>query len=121
MFTNVSFETVATVIVTFAILAVIVERALYQIFDTKLWKKLEELLDDWAGGDFYDLKPWLSDVICIMLAWQLKLDMIQALYHPGAEAQPYSIILTGLFIAGGSTGVYKFFKRLRKVKEAAKI
>jgi len=27
-----------------------------------------------------------------------------------------SLIVTGLFLAGGSTGIYKFFKRARKLK-----
>ena len=30
-----------------------------------------------------------------------------------------SMVLTGLFLAGGSTGIYKFLKRARKIKEAA--
>ena len=29
------------------------------------------------------------------------------------------MVLTGLFLAGGSTGIYKFLKRARRIKDAA--
>jgi hypothetical protein len=102
--------------VVFAFLALIIERALYQIFDSKLWKKFEETINQQTGSDFLDLKPWISVAVSIWVVIQLKLDMIAQIYQK-AEPSLSTMILTGLFIAGGSTGIYKFFKRARKLKE----
>ena len=110
------WENFVAIIVAFAVLALIIERALYQIFDTKLWKKIEKSLDKQAGGDYFDLKPWISAIVSIVIVYRLNLDMVAMIY--GAD-RPHniSLIVTGLFLAGGSTGIYKFFKRARKLKE----
>ena len=113
------WENLVAVLFAYAVLALIIERALYQVFDTKLWQKIEEALDKQAGGDFLDLKPWISVVVSLAIVFKYKLDMIAIVY--GADsARIHSMIITGLFIAGGSTGIYKFFKRARKLKEAMK-
>lgn len=110
------WENFVAIIMAFAVLALIIERALYQIFDTKLWKKIEKSLDKQAGGDYFDLKPWISAIVSIVIVYRLNLDMVAMIY--GAD-RPHniSLIVTGLFLAGGSTGIYKFFKRARKLKE----
>ncbi|MFC1816815.1 hypothetical protein ACFL0M_12990 [Thermodesulfobacteriota bacterium] len=54
------WENFVAIIVAFAVLALIIERALYQIFDSKLWKKVERTLDQQVGGDYMDFKPWIS-------------------------------------------------------------
>jgi len=101
----------------FAILALPIERALYQIFHAKIWKWIEVNLDRQIGGDFLDLKPWISTAVSIAIVFQFNLDMIEAIFN-STEAHPLSMIVTGLFISGGSTGVYKFFKRARQIKDA---
>ncbi len=111
------WENFIAIIVAFAVLALIIERALYQIFDTKMWGKIEESLDTQVGGDYFDLKPWISAIVSIVVVYRLNLDMVAMIY--GAD-RPHniSLIVTGLFLAGGSTGIYKFFKRARKLKES---
>ena len=69
------------------------------------------------GGDFLDLKPWIATGISILVVYKYKLDMISTIYKSDSP-HIISLIITGLFVAGGSTGIYKFFKRMRKLKEA---
>ena len=110
------WENFVAIIMAFAVLALIIERALYQIFDTKLWKKIEKSLDRQAGGDYLDLKPWISVIVSIIIVYRLNLDMVAMIYEVN-HSHNISLIVTGLFLAGGSTGIYKFFKRARKLKE----
>ena len=51
------WENFVAIIAAFALLALIIERALYQIFDTKLWKKIEKLLilTDCVGTQLNDI------------------------------------------------------------------
>ncbi len=112
------WETFFEIIVAYAIAALVIERALYQVFDTKLWKWVEEKVNEAAGGDHADLKPWISVVVSVGVALKLDLDICAFMF--GRAPNPLTVLLTGLFIAGGSTGVYKFFKRARKLKEARK-
>ena len=113
----IAWEALLSTLVIFAFLALIIERALYQIFDSKLWQKFEEAINQQTGGDFLDLKPWIAAAVSIWVVIQLQLDMIAQIYQK-AKPSLSTMILTGLFISGGSTGIYKFFKRARKLKEA---
>ncbi len=111
------WENFVAIIIAFAFLALIIERALYQIFDTKLWKKIETSLDEQMGGDYADLKPWISVLVSLVIVYTLNLDMVAMIY--GAD-RPHnaSMVVTALFLSGGSTGIYKFFKRARVLKES---
>ena len=40
-------------------------------------------------------------------------------FHCYSDPDFLAMVLTGLFLAGGSTGIYKFLKRARKIKDAA--
>jgi len=113
------WENFVAIITAFAVLAMIIERALYQIFDTKLWKKVEQTMDKQVGGDYMDLKPWISVLVCLILVFRLKLDMVATIYKAD-RYHTISLVITGLFLAGGSTGIYKFFKRARELKESIK-
>ena len=112
------WENVLGVLLAFALLALTIERALYQIFDSKLWRLIEDKLDKQTGGDFLDLKPWISVAVSVTLAFRLNVDFI-AVVLERESAEFLSKILTGLFLAGGSTGIYKFLKRARQLKDAA--
>ena len=112
------WENLIGVLLAFALLALTIERALYQIFDSKLWGLIEEKLDEQAGGDFFDLKPWISVAISVTVTLRLEVDFI-AVVLEREEVDFLSMVLTGLFLAGGSTGIYKFLKRARKIKDAA--
>jgi len=112
------WENLVTIIVGIGILALIIERGLYQVFDSKLWKKVEEELDKQTGGDFMDLKPWISVIVSLLIVFTFKIDMI-AMIFKRPDPRSISLVITALFIAGGSTGIYKFLKRARELKEAA--
>ena len=112
------WENLVGVLLAFALLALTIERALYQIFDSKLWKLIEKTLDNQTGGDYLDLKPWISVVVSVTIAFRLRVDFIAVVLERENE-EFLSMILTGLFIAGGSTGIYKFLKRARQLKDAA--
>ena len=105
------------VLLTFALLALMIERALYQIFDSKLWELIEKKLDEQAGGNYMDLKPWISVAVSVTITFRLNVDFI-AVVLEREKADSLSMALTGLFLAGGSTGIYKFLKRARKIKDA---
>ena len=113
------WENLIGVLLAFALLALVIERALYQIFDSKLWRLLEKKLDEQAGGDYLDLKPWISAAISLAIAFRLQVDFI-AVVLERENAEFLSMVLTGLFLAGGSTGIYKFLKRARKIKDTVK-
>lgn len=111
------WENLLGVLLAFALLALTIERALYQVFDSRLWKFIEKRMDSQAGGDFMDLKPWISVAVSVAIAFRLEVDFIAVvLKRPDVEF--LSMVLTGLFLAGGSTGIYKFLKHARKIKEA---
>jgi hypothetical protein len=111
------WENLAAIIVAFAVLALIIERALYQIFDSRIWKKIEEWLNKQTGGDFLDLKPYIAAAVSIIIVFKYKLDMIAMIYKVDTP-HTISLVITGLFLSGGSTGIYKFFKRARELKDA---
>ena len=111
------WENLIGVLGMFTLLALAVERALYQIFDSKLWRRLEKYLEEQVGGDYLDLKPWISVIVSLVIAFQLKVDVIATILRKN-EPEILSMVLTGFFLAGGSTGIYKFLKRARKLKDA---
>ena len=111
------WENLIGILGMFTLLALAVERALYQIFDSKLWRQLEKYLEEQVGGDFLDLKPWISVIVSLVIAFQLKVDVIATILRKN-EPEILSMVLTGFFLAGGSTGIYKFLKRTRKLKDA---
>ncbi len=111
------WENLIGILGMFTLLALAVERALYQIFDSKLWRRLEKYLEEQVGGDYLDLKPWISVIVSLVIAFQLKVDVIATILRKN-EPEILSMVLTGFFLAGGSTGIYKFLKRARKLKDA---
>lgn len=113
------WENFVAIIIAFAVLALIIERALYQVFDTKLWKKVEQNLDKQVAGDYLDLKPWISAFVSLLVVFRLNLDMVAMIYNAD-RSHTISLVVTGLFLAGGSTGIYKFFKQAREIKDLAK-
>ena len=112
------WENLIGVLLAFALLALVIERALYQIFDSKVWGLIEKNLDEQAGGDYADLKPWISVAVSVTITLRLQVDFI-AVVLEREEVDFLSMVLTGLFLSGGSTGIYKFLKRARKIKDAA--
>ncbi|MBC9866630.1 MAG: hypothetical protein F7O42_01910 [Opitutae bacterium] len=110
------WENLIGILGMFTLLALAVERALYQIFDSKLWRRLEKYLEEQVGGDYLDLKPWISVIVSLVIAFQLKVDVIATILRKN-EPEILSMVLTGFFLAGGSTGIYKFLKRARKLKD----
>jgi len=104
----IAWEALLSTLVIFAFLALIIERALYQIFDSKLWQKFEEAINQQTGSDFLDLKPWIAAAVSILVVIQLQLDMIAQIYQK-VKPSLSTMILTGLFISGGSTAGFTNF------------
>ncbi|QTA88803.1 hypothetical protein [Desulfonema magnum] len=111
------WENFIAVLLGFSVLSLIIERALYQIFDSKVWGFVEKRLDKQVGEDFLDIKPWIASLLSIAIVFKLDLDIIAMIFNM-REPSFISMVVTGLFIAGGSTGIFKFFKRARKLKQA---
>ena len=112
-----SYENLMIWLIGFTIVSLMVERALYQVFQTKLWKHAETKFNSLLGGDYADLKPWVSIAICVYIAFSLKLDLPAFLFKQKPEM--VRIVLTGLLLSGGSTALMWIFKRARAVKDAA--
>ena len=66
-----------------------------------------------------DLKPWISVLVSSVVVFRLNPDIVAMIYNAD-RSHTISLVVTGLFLAGGSTGIYKFFKRSRELKEAMK-
>lgn len=99
----------------FLVLAIILERSLYQVFHTKLYGKAEIQIDDFFGGDFVDLKPWISIAVCIGVVFLLDLDMLALMFSRASH--PFTLIITGLFISGGATAFYHVFRQIKEAKK----
>jgi hypothetical protein len=112
-----SYENLFIWMMGFVILSLMVERGLYQVYQTKAWKKAEEKFNDLMGGDYADLKPWVSIAVCVYIAYSLKLDLPAFLFKQKPEI--VRIVLTGLLLSGGSTALMWIFKRAGAIKAAA--
>ncbi len=117
--TTFSYENLMIWITAFVILSLMIERALYQVFQTKLWKHAEKKLDDFMGGDYSDLKPWISIAVCVYITYTMKLDLPAFLFEHIRKPDVARMVVTGLFLAAGSTGLMWIFKRAGQVKAAA--
>ena len=113
-----SYENLMIWMIGFAIVSLMMERALYQVFHMKLWKSLETKLDDILGGDYLDLKPLISKAVGIYIAFSLNLDLPAFLFKIN-KPDIARIVLTGLMLSGGSTALVWIFKRAGEVKAAA--
>ena len=109
------WELTLQTIFAFSVLSIVIERALYQLFNMKIWDKFEICMDKLVGSDSVDLKPWISIIICSSVVFKLKLDMIATLFNK--DAYTSNMILTGLFLSGGSTTVYEFLKNIKQIRE----
>jgi hypothetical protein len=99
-----------------ALFIILVERALSQVFDTKLWKWVEVKWDEITKTDILDLKPWISAGLCVYLVFAMNIDFFAFLFQKSSVGA--SKIFTGLFVAGGSTGLLKALRRWSKLKTA---
>ena len=101
-----------------AFFIILVERALSQVFDTKLWKWIEMKWDEFTRTDILDLKPWISAGLCIYLVFNMNIDFFAFLFQKGSHVS--SKVFTGLFVAGGSTGLLKALRRWSELRTAIK-
>ena len=109
------WETVFQLLFAFGTLSIIIERSLYQIFNTKTWERIEKHIDERYGEDIIDLKPFVSIIICISVVFRMDLDMIAQLFNKDCNTS--TLILTGLFLSGGSTTVYETLKRYKEMRD----
>ncbi|MDR6670223.1 hypothetical protein [Rhizobium sp. 1399] len=88
-------------------IAVVLESALAVIFNWRLFL---------AYFDARGTKTIVSVVVGILVAWSLQLDLIdrlyKAMYSSGIALGPFGYVLTGLVLAGGSSGVNNILKAL---------
>ena len=108
----------AYLLITFATIAIIVEVSLSQIFGSKLWIAFEKFIDKW--GDYLDLKPWLTILICWIIVVELNIDILSSFgattgLFP-ANSTDTTLLLTALLLAGGSKRFYKIFKTSMELK-----
>lgn len=117
-----TYDEIIYLVTIFSMLSIIIERALYQIFDTKIWKKIENDIDSFFEIDYIDLKPIITIMLCVILVISLNMDIVIVIakaFNNNSDINSTLLtnIISALFLAGGSTGVYKFFKRMREIKD----
>ena len=102
---------------------IMMERAQAQIYHTKLWRALERGIDALVEKllpniekDIFDLKPWISAMVCVYIVFDINIDFFSFIFQ---TTSPWSTkVATGLVVAGGSTGVVKMLKKYNTLKTA---
>lgn len=110
-----SWDAIAWILIRFGILSLVIERSLYIIFDSKPWRQLEDLI--YKQVNWIDLKPFVSIAVGILLVLIIRTDIVASLFT--GEPTTMGLVLTGLYIAGGSKGVFLMLKRFRLYRDAA--
>lgn len=110
-----SWDAIAWILIRFGILSLVIERSLYVIFESKPWEQFEDVIYSWV--DWVDLKPFISIAVSIFLVLIIRTDIIASLFT--GEPTSMGLVLTGLYIAGGSKGVFIMLSRFRLYRDAA--
>ena len=110
-----NWDAVLWILVRFAILSLVIERALYVVFEWALFEKLESILDS-KIGIWFDVKPAIAIAVSVLAIAELDIDLIAALF--ATPATTAGLVLTGLYVAGGSKAVFMMFDRFRELREA---
>ena len=111
-----SWDAIAWILIRFGILSLVVERSLYVVFESKPWERFELLISDHEAS-WLDLKPFISIAVGIVLVFIIQTDIVAALFT--GEPTTMGLVLTGLYIAGGSKGVFLMLRRFRDYRNAA--
>lgn len=98
--------------------SIMIERALSQIFSTKLYRFMELTIDKVIGSDILDLKPWISLIVSVYICFKLELDLFTMVFNK--QPENCTIVLTGMFMAGGASGIVQLIKTLRSIKKQYK-
>lgn len=109
---------VVNLLFSYAFGSLVIERSLSQIFSTKLYKFAEASMDKIIGSDILDLKPWISLIVSIYICFKLELDLFTMVFDK--QPQDCTIVLTGMFMAGGASGIVQFIKTLKSIKKQYK-
>jgi len=108
------YELLVQALTMWGVAAIFLERSLYHIFDTKLWVKVHDYVEEKTSVDLKPLIGFLSSwYLCNLFQFDLY---AKAFGKPGSWV---TILFTGLAIAGGATGFFKALARLRQIKDAA--
>lgn len=110
-----NWDSLVWILVKISILSLVIERALYVVFEWSVWKIFEDFIYD--RGDWLDMKPPISIAVGVFLALLVRVDLVSLLFE-STDATTVGMIVTGLYIAGGSKAVFVMFKRLRELRDA---
>ncbi len=110
-----SWDAILWILIKVSILSLVIERALYVVFEWKVFERFEKFLFD--RGEWLDVKPPISMAIGVLLAFLVGIDLVSMLFST-VEPTTAGMIVTGLYIAGGSKAVFLMFKRMRELRDA---
>lgn len=105
-------------LIQFGLLAIVIERALYVVFEWEAFKRFEAFTAE-RGWVWFDLKPPISVAVGAWLATLLSFDITAVVTATEAVSEG-GMIVTGFFLAGGSKGFFKFLKSIRELRDARK-
>ena len=111
-----NWDAILWLLIKISILSLIIERGLYVIFEWALFEKIEDFLDSKIGL-WFDIKPPISMIVGIFLSLLVKVDLVAMLF-PTVEPTTAGMIVTGLYIAGGSKAIFIMFDRFRELRDA---
>ena len=92
--------------------ALVIEAALYQVFHSKSWVKLEELIDKKMGTDAFDLKPFISVLIAFGIVNTFNFDIFSVIFSKD-QTSTLTILMTAFFLSGGSSRIYKVWSQFK--------
>ena len=109
------FVTVSIQLVKLAVLSMILERALFFVFDYSLWR------DKIPGRG---IRAPVTLLFAASIIYYYDFDILEPVLNPGAGSTHFGLILTALLTAGGSAGAVKLFQDWlglsRQAREARK-
>ncbi len=111
-----SWDAILWILIKVSILSLVIERALYVIFEWLVWGRVERFLEERLGA-WFDLKPPISMAVGVLLALLVRVDLVSLLFD-SVEVTTAGMIVTGLYIAGGSKAVFLMFDRIRTLRDA---
>ena len=97
------FTLILWVLVRLVIFSMLLERALYFIFDYKLWR---EWLDEGNVG----IKAPLAFTAAWFACWNWDFDAVYPVLDPHAGSTGFGIFITAAIVAGGSQGAMVLFQ-----------
>jgi len=118
-------QDIAITLLRLAFVSIVLMVALEQIFETKLYQKYLGKGENGDGSKIFkhfELRPWLSMLAGVIIAFKFGLTCLSAGLGPAfisasQDANQIDMFLTGLIIGGGTKPIKKIYKESMSFKK----